>query len=169
MAPITVRLASAEDGAVVMSILREAAEWLESRGIPLWRTDELSDEAIAADVAAGSFWIAEVRGESAGTVRLQFSDPEFWPDVPEADCLFLHRLAVRRQFAGGEVSSALLSFALDMTRTRNRRLLCLDCEADRERLRAIYERFGFTHHSDRHVGPYFVARYTMSVDGRARE
>ena len=147
-----------------MSILREAAAWLESRGMALWREDELSDAAIAGDLAAGLFWIADVHGEPAGTVRLQLSDPEFWPDVPEDECVFLHRLAVRRRFAGGGVSSALLSFALDLTRRRHRRLLCLDCEVKRPRLRALYERFGFAHHSDRHVGPYFVSRYTLAAD-----
>jgi GNAT superfamily N-acetyltransferase len=115
--------------------------------------------------------MAEVAGESAGTVRLQPTDPEFWPDVDDTQCLFLHRLAVRRRFSGGLVSHALLSFALDLTRRHGRRTLCLDCEASRPRLRAVYERFGFVHVDDRQVGPYLVARYTMPVNrsGRSSE
>jgi hypothetical protein len=31
------------------------------------------------------------------------------------------------------------------------------------RLRAVYERFGFRHHSDRQVGPYFVSRYEQEL------
>ena len=30
-------------------------------------------------------------------------------------------------------------------------------------LRAVYEHFGFKHHSDRQVGPYFVSRYEYDV------
>jgi hypothetical protein len=30
-------------------------------------------------------------------------------------------------------------------------------------LRAVYERSNFRHHSDRQVGPYFVARYELAL------
>jgi GNAT superfamily N-acetyltransferase len=164
---VDVRRASSDDAAVVSAILHEAASWLDARGTPLWRADELDDQVVAAEVNAGLFWIAHVDQESAGVVRLQFSDPEFWPDVAERECLFLHRLAVRRSFAGGAVSSALLAFARDVARRERRRVLCLDCEASRTRLRAVYERFGFTHVDDRQVGPYYVSRYTLVVEDGA--
>jgi hypothetical protein len=48
-------------------------------------------------------------------------------------------------------------------RELGRPLLRLDCEAARPRLRAIYERFGFSHHSDFSAGPYRVARYELRV------
>jgi GNAT superfamily N-acetyltransferase len=87
----------------------------------------------------------------------------FWPDVLQAESAFIHRLAVKRDFAGGHVSSALLQWAVERTRSLGRRYLRLDCVASRPRLRAIYERFGFRHHSDKQVGPYFVSRYEYEV------
>ena len=66
-------------------------------------------------------------------------------------------------FAGGEVSHALLDFAVDRTRLAGRPLLRLDCDASRPRLRAVYSRSGFTHQSDQRVGPYLVARYELPV------
>ena len=78
----------------------------------------------------------------------------------------MHRLAVRRQFAGKEVSFDLFHWALWKTSELGRPYLRLDCEASRPKLRAIYERFGFKHHSDRQVGPYFVARYELELEGR---
>ncbi len=160
---VDVRHATLDDAPVVSAILHEAASWLDARGAPLWRADELHGDVVDAEVNAGLFWIACVDQEPAGVVRLQVSDPEFWPDVNGGECLFLHRLAVRRRFAGGAVSSALLSFARDVTRAKGRRVLCLDCEASRPRLRAVYERFGFRHLDDRQVGPYYVSRYTLVV------
>jgi len=71
--------------------------------------------------------------------------------------------AVRRRFAGGSVSSALLSWARDRVRELGLRYLRLDCEASRPPLKAIYERFGFRHHSDRQVGQYLVSRYEIDV------
>jgi GNAT superfamily N-acetyltransferase len=159
----SVRQAVAEDAKIVSSILCEAAAWLESRGTPMWRADELSASRIQEDVSGGFFFLAEQDGDPAGTVKFQLSDPEFWPDVPEDEAAFVHRLAVRRRFAGGAVSSALMAWAVQRTRASGRRFLRLDCEASRPRLRAVYESFGFRHHSDRQVGPYFVARYELKV------
>jgi hypothetical protein len=50
------------------------------------------------------------------------------------------------------------------TRGEGRRILCLDCEANRPSLRAIYERFGFRRVDDRQIGPYFVSRFEFVVD-----
>ena len=85
------------------------------------------------------------------------------PTSLQSDAAYVHRLAVRRQYAGGHVSSTLLSWAVERTRALGRPFLRLDCEASRPRLRAVYERFGFQHHSDLQVGPYFVARYQLAI------
>jgi GNAT superfamily N-acetyltransferase len=161
---ITVRQAETADVEVVAAILTEAAEWLDGRGMAMWRADELTPERVLRDVAAGLFFLAERSGQPVGTLKFQLSDQEFWPDVPETDAAFIHRLAVRRESAGGTVSSALLSWAAHRTSSLGRQFLRLDCEASRPRLRAVYERFGFRHHSDRQVGPYFVARYQLEVN-----
>ena len=160
---IEVRQATVADVNTVSSILLEAANWLKERHIPMWRANELLPERIAKDAREGLLFLGEQAGESAGTIKFQLSDLEFWPDVPENESAFIHRLAVRRRFAGGAVSSALLSWALERTASLGRRHLRLDCEASRPRLRAVYERFGFQHHSDRQVGPYVVARYEFTL------
>lgn len=157
-----IRPACQDDVPAVASILSEAASWLHESGMAMWRMDELSAERIRPDVAAGFFHLADA-GHPVGTIKFQLADAEFWPDLPEADSAFIHRLAVRRAVAGQGISTALLTWAARQTAACGRRFLRLDCEASRIRLRAVYERFGFRHHSDRQVGPYFVARYEMDV------
>lgn len=160
---LSIRQATARDVDEVAEILREAARWLEESGMAMWREDELSPIHIAEDVRSGLFFLAECDGEAAGTVRFQLEDKLFWPDVPQDDSAFIHRLAVRRRFAGGEISSALILWAIARTHALDRRYLRLDCEAFRTRLRALYERVGFRFHSNRQVGSYFVARYDYDV------
>jgi GNAT superfamily N-acetyltransferase len=92
------------------------------------------------------------------------SDPEFWPEEPPEDSTFIHRLAVRRQYAGTGVSSALIDWAVERTRSLGRHYLRLDCDALRPRLREFYERHGFVFHSEIEVGPYRVTRYEHRVD-----
>ena len=162
---IQIRPAEPEDTDVVSSILLEASGWLESRGIGMWRADELSPDQISQGVRDGLFFLASVDHlvQPAGTIKFQLSDPLFWPDVSHLDAAYVHRLAVRREFAGRAVSGALLSWAVRRSHSLGRRFLRLDCEVSRPRLRAVYEQFGFQHHSDRQVGPYFVARYQLEV------
>jgi GNAT superfamily N-acetyltransferase len=156
---VRIRLARAEDARTISGILSEAAKWLEESGMRMWRDGELTEESVSADIATGLFYIAESDFEAAGTIKFQLQDALFWPDVPQDESAFVHRLAIRRKFAGRGISDALLQWAVDRARSMDRRYLRLDCEAARSRLREVYERFGFRHHSDRRVGPYFVARY----------
>jgi GNAT superfamily N-acetyltransferase len=147
----------------VSSVLLEAAAWLQERGIPMWRGDELSAERIATDVADGHFFLAKCGGEAVGAIKFQLEDTLFWPDTPADEAAFVHRLAVRRAFAGGQLSALLLRWAAERAMSLGKRFLRLDCEASRPRLRAVYESCGFQHHSDRQVGPYFVSRYELPL------
>lgn len=158
---LAIRQAVTEDTPVVSGILLEAAHWLQREGTPMWRDDEVVRERIVGDVSAGLFFLAESTGEAVGTLKFHCSDTVFWPDVPPDESAFVHRVAVRRRFSGGDASSQLLAWAAERALSLGRRYLRLDCEASRPRLRAVYERFGFQHHSDRQVGPYFVSRYQL--------
>ena len=162
-ASISIRLASAGDTDAVSDVLLEAARWLEGRGIPLWPQEEQLPNRLAHDVATGMYVLAEMSGAAIGTARFQLEDAETWPDLPPTEATLIHRLAVRRSVAGGEVSSAMLRWALDRTRQLGRRYLRFDCDAGRTRLKAVYERLGFRHHSDRQVGRYFVSRYELDA------
>lgn len=164
--PATIRPATPDDIETISSILHEAARWLEQTGQLMWRDSELLPSRIAEDVRAGLFFLAVLSTEPAGTIKFQLEDPLFWPDVPHSDSAFVHRLAVRRRFAGTGVSTSLLNWAAERARSLKKRYLRLDCEAARPKLRAVYERFGFRHHSDRQVGTYFVSRYEYDVTCR---
>src|SRR5258707_13376111 len=108
-----------------------------------------SQTEFSHDVETGSFQLAYFNGEAAGTIKFQLEDTRFWPDFPGADAAYVHRIAVKRRFAGHDVSNAMLQSAVKHAATLRRSYLRLDFEADRKPLRAIYERFGFRLHSYR--------------------
>jgi GNAT superfamily N-acetyltransferase len=161
---VAIRPATLGDLPAVSDILQEAAQWLEGRGMPLWKASELAPDRIAREVESEAFVLAEVDGAAAATMMFLLADPDFWPDVPPDESAFIHRLAVRRRYAGGPLSSAMLDWAVEQTRKLGRQYLRLDCVADRPKLRAIYERYGFRYHSDWRIGPYLVARYQFPVN-----
>jgi GNAT superfamily N-acetyltransferase len=160
---ITIRQAGPNDEAIVSGVLTEAAEWLIARNMSMWQPGELEADSITAHVAAGMYYLAERDGEPAGTLRFQLSDPLYWPDLPQEEAVYIHRLAVCRKFAGGAVSGQLLEWAAERAASFGRAFVRLDCDAVRTRLRSVYERNGFRYHSDRQVGPYLVARYELQV------
>jgi GNAT superfamily N-acetyltransferase len=160
---VQIRRAMLQDAEVVSEILKEAARWLEQAGMPLWQENDVDIACIAPDVRAGLFYLAEYSGDPAGTMKFQLDDPIVWPDARPQEATYIHRLAVRRRYAGMGLSADLLSWAVDRTQGLGRAYLRLDCHAQRPRLRAIYEDFGFRYHSDVQIGSYHLARYEYDV------
>lgn len=168
LVPLSIRLAGPQEVSEVSSILLEAAQWLEAEGMPMWRPEFLRPDRVGPDIAAGLFVLAREGAEPAGTFKFQLSDPIFWPELDGDDSAFVHRLAVRREFAGRGVSTAMLDWARERARSLGRSYLRLDCDARRPRLRAFYERNGFIHHSELRVmgeaGQWFeCARYEVRL------
>lgn len=160
-----IRRAGPPDAGAIEAMLREAALWVDALGVVMWEEGELDPSHIAAEVEAGQFVVAEIGGDMAGAIRFQLDDPLFWPDLPPGRSAFVHRLVVRRAFKGRGISQALLAWAVNEARTEGRDALRLDCDADRVKLRALYEAFGFRLHSHRQVGPYYVSRYEYLLEG----
>ena len=151
------------DAPEVASILEEAAEWLRARGDRMWWPEEVSLERVAPDVDAGLFYVARVDGEIQGTLKFLLSDWSFWYDQPEGESAFVHRLAVRRAFAGTGLSSAMIQWAADRARGMGLRYLRLDADPAREKLWRFYESQGFKRHSVLESAAFAVARYQLDL------
>ena len=128
-------------------ILTEAACWLIERGEPLWRPEDLRAELLRPLVETGSLHLARDGDETVGTIVLQWDDRLFWPDLPAAESAFIHRLAVRRRWAGSGVAAAVMDWAALRAREAGRSWLRLDCSARHEGLARYYEAAGFERHS----------------------
>ena len=153
------------EAATVAAVLNEAAQWLATEGRPLWSATDIHLERVQRDTDAGRYFIARGNGDVAGVMRLDMEDPFFWPEIEPGSSAFVHKLAVRRSWGGKGVSIALLGFARERTRNLGRQHLRLDCVADRQALRTLYEGFGFVLHSCIEKGSGSFARYELRVDG----
>lgn len=160
---LDIRQASSEDTLAVSRVLCDAASWLEKRGMPLWSKSELVPSAIRPDVALGLYYLAFQNGSAVGAFRYQLNDGVHWPDAAPDEASYIHRLAVMRSCSGQSLAPHLLRFAAALAKSHSRPYLRLDCDSARPKLRAVYERFGFVHHSDFQAGSYHVARYQLSV------
>jgi GNAT superfamily N-acetyltransferase len=158
-----IRPARPEEAALVAGVLSAAAAELARRGQDLWGAAEVSEDSVTEHVRAGRYFVAFEGEEPVGVFRLDTQDRLFWPEVIDASSLFLHKLAVHPHKQGSGVAHALLAHARDIARERGHRFLRLDCMGGRPRLRAVYEAFGFRHHSDKVLGSQLFHRFEHEV------
>jgi len=147
----------------VAAILAEAAAWADARHGAVWIESELAIERIRDDVLRGEFFLGRIADEAIAALRYQCVDREFWPDSIDDPAAYVHRLAVRRRYAGLGVAAALLAWAAARARSDGLDYLRLDTDLDRPKLRALYESCGFREHSEWRFGPYHVMRYEQRL------
>lgn len=143
--------------------MNEAALWLMERGETLWFPDELTTEKLMPSIDAGELYLVKVGGPAVGTVIFQLADRLYWPDMPEGESAYIHKLTRRRSVAGKNLGRLVIEWAREMARQAAMKYLRLDTEAERKRLCAFYESAGFTRHSERQVGRHYVVRYEMGI------
>jgi GNAT superfamily N-acetyltransferase len=136
-----VRAAEAEEVHTVAAILDEATAFVATKGYEQWPVPYPQEE-LRGRLAAGELYVVELAEELAAAFVLQHEDRPFWGDHAE-DALYLHKLAVRRQFAARGLGAAIVAWAEAQTATAGKRFLRLDCMRDNPVIRAYYETLGF--------------------------
>lgn len=152
------------DAGLASSIMLEAAKWLKGQGQTLWFPEELTPEKLMGPIESGELYLVIMQSRPVGTVIFQLHDKTFWPDMPEGDAAYIHKVILRRSVAGGGLGAQIIAWAREKARREGLAYLRLDTEAARAKLCALYESAGFTLHSFRQVGRHYVIRYEMRVD-----
>ncbi|MFC4529460.1 GNAT family N-acetyltransferase [Sphaerisporangium dianthi] len=131
----------------VLTVLDEAAGWLNARGIGQWPV-RFETAWVEEALFRGETWLVATGDKVAGTVTMDWSDP-LWADAGGA-AGYVHRMAVRRWAAG--LGARILNWAANAARQQGADSLRLDCVKSNDRLRAYYETHGFAHRGDVPVG-----------------
>jgi GNAT superfamily N-acetyltransferase len=160
-----IRLAQASDVSIVAAVLSGAAVKLAQRGVALWTSAEVSEPAVAPHIRSGLYHLGIDQGHVVGVFRFQLEDRGFWPEIPEGTSAYVHKLAVVPDRQGRGLAHDLLDHAVRLTQEKELRFLRLDCMADRPKLRAVYESFGFRHHSQKLIGGQMFDRFEFDVRG----
>lgn len=161
--PVEIRFDGEGESALVSSVLAAAATWVAGRGAPIWPIEQLGPDAIVADVVAERVVVAIAEADAIGTARLTDEDPDCWPDAVPGVAAYVHRIAVRRSWAGCGLPGMILAWCEKQARELGCGYLRLDCDVSRPKLCVLYEGLGFRFHSERRVGRHTVARYERAV------
>lgn len=143
---ISVKKAEPQDEEAVLGIMRDAAQWLRSKGIAQW-TGVLTDkgpELVHQRIKDGVANIALFNEEKIGTVSVMFEDTFSWGEKGlDGSAGYIHGLAVLRKFSGKEVGLGLLKWAMETIKAEKSHIR-LDCMAENPRLCRFYEEIGLS-------------------------
>ena len=156
-----VRRATSDDVPLVAEMVDEATAYVGMKGYDQWPApfpqDELRDR-----VGRGELYVVEVDGEPAATFTLLLDDPFFWGERPP-DAVYLHKLAVRRAFAGRALGERIVEWIVVEAAARGRDFVRLDCHRDIAWIRCYYERLGFELRGEKENDRFSWALYERRV------
>ena len=145
-----VRIIRAQQGDLdrVLEILEEASQWLSSKGLETqWRSSPIFRQTIKDNIERGYVYVVKDVEGTVGTITLQWSDREFWGDLPP-DSGYVHKLAIKRSHGGKRLGLRMLQWAEAKARAEGKKYLRLDCLASNKTIRDYYEKAGFAHVRD---------------------
>lgn len=145
-----------------LRILREVGQWLTDTDQELWQVDTLTPDNLIDDYTRGHCYVMYADGVPAATFILQWQDPLYYADVPDNTAGFIHKVAIRRAFAGQNLFAAILDFCRAECLNRNIHEIQLETDATRPALLRFYERHGFqpTYQQSIHeFGQTFLCQY----------
>jgi len=142
-AGLTLRPATPADAPALVSLYNRVAHWMHSSmGITEQWDPQIPDDEIRQMIATGEAYVAVIGDVIAGAVRLSAEIEEPWENSAQ-DALYVHSLAVAREYAGMDVGRRILDWAAEVARRAGKTCLRLDCMAENPRLRRYYAGAGF--------------------------
>ncbi|MDT8717733.1 GNAT family N-acetyltransferase [Clostridium sp. 19966] len=127
----------------VISILKEVSSWGPSVGLNLWKEEYLTKDKLMANATYEDFCVGQVDGDNACCMILQWKDDLFWPKAKENEAGYVHKLCVRRPYAGNSLSKKLIDYAIEECKKKNVHYLRLDTGLANTKLCALYRSYGF--------------------------
>lgn len=126
-----------------IKIMREVASWGRSVGLKVWKDEMLTRETLLKYANEDEFCIGQVSRNNACCMILQWEDTLFWPNAKKNEAGYVHKLCVRRDYAGQGLSGKLVKFAIEECKKRNIKYLRLDTGWTNTKLCNLYTSLGF--------------------------
>lgn len=150
-----------------LRLIKEVGQWLVDSGQTMWESDSLTADNLIDDFTRGNCYVmyadcGDGVEEPAATFILQWEDPLYYADVPANTAGLIHKVAIRRRFAGQNLFQPMLNFCQTECLKRGIHEIQLETDATRPALMRFYERYGFqpTYQKTIHeFGQTFLCQY----------
>ncbi|MCH4887109.1 GNAT family N-acetyltransferase [Acidaminobacter sp. JC074] len=129
---------------LAIEIMKEVAEWGRNQGYRVWLDEWLvREELITHEASADTFCVGYLDGLPACCMILQWRDETWWPNAIENEAAYIHKLCLKRVFAGKGLSMACLKYAEDECKKRGAKYIRLDTGWDEHKMKELYISMGF--------------------------
>lgn len=134
---------------VALQLLKEAAEWLQTKNTKQWNFWINPPAEKIAWIKEGfenrEFYFVYQGGELAGMFRLMYYDEKYWGSRPDKfdKAAYVHSLTVRLDFKGNGFGSLILKMIEKKLTEENIYKFRLDCMKNNIGLCSYYEKYGF--------------------------
>lgn len=164
---IMVKQANECDIPIIEEILMDAVNWMSINGLQnQWNESNVKWSNLSKYFKISDFYISYQNGLPTACIALTDYDPTYWPNMPKGKSLYLHKVAVKRMFAGKGFSKELIDFAKNLAISNNINAIRLNCNQHRNKLRAVYENEGFICVEEKiFFEKYDTALYVCNLEG----
>ncbi|CAG9620105.1 GNAT family N-acetyltransferase [Sutcliffiella rhizosphaerae] len=140
-----------QDGESILTLLKERASYLKSKGSEQWSfllTGNEDDELLEL-ITKGLFYKMTIKDDHDLVATFMLSsvqedwDVHLWGESIEVDTVYLHKLAVALKYKGNGIGDILLNWIIQHAIELGNRRIRLDCVAGSMKLRRLYEENGF--------------------------
>lgn len=138
-----VRQAGTNDIPLIEKIFFDVVIWMKKNRLKQWRFSDLDWEKLSFSVK--DFFICFDKEKNAvGFVILSSYDMNnVWSKWHLSNCLYIYKLAVKREYSKLGYSSELLNFSKNYAKENGYINLCLYCQSKRSKLKELYEQNSF--------------------------
>jgi ribosomal protein S18 acetylase RimI-like enzyme len=143
---LTYHLAQNNDLSLILTLLKQASDWLQNQGIKQWSFWQNPPADKVAWLQQGldnqEFYLVKNQNELLGMYRLMNEDELYWGKQSQT-AAYIHSLVVKKEFAGQKLGNQILQHIENQLISQKIPLLRLDCVAENTGLCAYYEKQGF--------------------------
>lgn len=137
--PLRIIKANQQHAEQVTSLLVNAAEWMESKGIEQWKKEMFTPELIHSYFLEREVFILYMAEQPAAMFTLQAGDLEYWQQLNDEGYFYLHRLTVHQDFRSVGLGAIAIQWASDYAHSSGKKGLRLDCMAHLPTLNRFYQ------------------------------
>jgi GNAT superfamily N-acetyltransferase len=142
-----IKLATTEESAQVITLLKSVASWLKENEIKQWGylLEGGDDEEIEQAIANNETYLVVKEGELVGTFTLLAGQSEWdkhvWGTEASTNVIYLHRLAILPTYMKRGLGKSLINWILN--NQYDKEYIRLDCVLENSRLNHFYKENGF--------------------------
>lgn len=141
---LSIRQAVIQDIPAIEAMYKQRVLFNDAHDIHQWNLEEVSWKAFEELYKIDDYYVGECEGTIVCGFFLVDVDELYWKECKKGEALYLHKICVHPEWKGRGYADALIEFFKEKAAYEGYPYARLDVREYKGKLRAMYERHGFT-------------------------